>query len=102
VAQLSRLLFGQHQIAVMTTDQITHHGNDVFIRFGQHDVPTPEPLGAMPLQLIIYGKSHVGIGSPTNTRWLFPGGMPGQPITDLDKTLDASVRTDQRWWPGAG
>ncbi|MGH3920067.1 MAG: hypothetical protein ACRDSG_13690 [Pseudonocardiaceae bacterium] len=83
VAGCLLLLFGQQQsrIAVMTTDQITHHGNDVFIRFGQHDVPAPEPLGALLLQLITHGKSHVGIGSPTTTQWLFPGGMPGQPIT---------------------
>ncbi len=83
VAGCLLLLFGQQQsrIAVMTTDQITHHGNDVFIRFGQYDVPVPEPLGALLLQLITDGKSHVGIGSPTDTRWLFPGGMPGQPIT---------------------
>ncbi|HET9247345.1 MAG TPA: hypothetical protein VFO15_16190 [Xanthobacteraceae bacterium] len=83
VAGCLLLLFGQHQsrIAIMTTDQITHHGDDVFIRLGQHDLPTPEPLGTLLLQLITNGKSHVGIGSPTNTRWLFPGGMPGQPIT---------------------
>jgi hypothetical protein len=83
VAGCLLLLFGQQQsrIAVMTTDQITHHGNDVFIRFGTHDVPATEPLGTLLLQLITEGKSHVGIGSPTDTRWLFPGGMPGQPIT---------------------
>ncbi len=49
----------------MTTDQITHRGQDVFVRFCQHDVPTPEPLGALLLQLIADGKPHVGIGSPT-------------------------------------
>jgi hypothetical protein len=83
VAGCLLLLFGQQQsrIAVMTTDQITHHCHDVFIRFGPHDAPAPEPLGALLLQLITDGKSHVGIGSPTDTRWLFPGGMPGQPIT---------------------
>jgi hypothetical protein len=27
------------------------------------------------------GKTHVGVGSPAGTRWLFPGGMPGHPIT---------------------
>lgn len=83
VAGCFLLLFGQQQsrIAVMTTDQISQRGPDVFVRFGQHDVPVPEPLGALLLQLIAEGKSHVGIGSPTETRWLFPGGMPGRPIT---------------------
>ncbi len=77
------LMFGQQQsrTAAMTTDQITRRGHDVFVRFGQHDVPVPEPLGALLLQLIADGKSHVGVGSPHHTRWLFPGGMPGRPIT---------------------
>lgn len=83
VAGCLLLLYGQHQsrITIMTTDQITHHGNEVRIRFGQHDLPTPKPLSTLLLQLITHGKSHIGIGSPGNTRWLFPGGMPGQPIT---------------------
>lgn len=77
------LLFGQQQsrIAVMTTDQITQRDDEVFVRFGRHDVPVPEPLGALLRQLLADGKSHVGIGSPAQTRWLFPGGMPGRPIT---------------------
>ncbi|MGH3451953.1 MAG: hypothetical protein ACRDQW_14805 [Haloechinothrix sp.] len=83
VAGCFLLLFGQQQsrIAVMTTDQITQRGTEIFVRFGKHDVPVPEPLGELLLLLIADGKSHVGIGTPTNTRWLFPGGMPGQPIT---------------------
>jgi hypothetical protein len=83
VAGCLLLLFGQQQsrIAAMTTDQITRRGHDVFIRFGQHDVPVPEPLGALLLQLVADGKSHVGVGSPNNSRWLFPGGMPGRSIT---------------------
>jgi hypothetical protein len=83
VAGCLLLLFGQQQsrIAVMTTDQISQRDPDVFVRFSHHDVPVPEPLGALLLQLIADGKPHTGIGSPTETRWLFPGGMPGRPIT---------------------
>jgi hypothetical protein len=65
----------------MTTDQITVRGEDVFVRFGQHELPVPEPLGALLLALIRDGKSHVAVGSPAHTRWLFPGGLPGRPIT---------------------
>jgi hypothetical protein len=81
VAGCMVLLFGQQQsrIAAMTTDQITQTGDTVTIRFGRHDVPVPEPLGELLLQLIHDGKSHVGIGSPTQSRWLFPGGVPGRP-----------------------
>ncbi|NDL57850.1 hypothetical protein [Phytoactinopolyspora mesophila] len=83
VAGCFLLLFAQPQsrIAVMTTDQITQHDNEVFVRFGQHDVPVPEPLDTLLLQLIANGKSYTGIGSPADTQWLFPGGMPGRPIT---------------------
>ncbi len=83
VAGCMVLLFGQQQsrIAAMTTDQITDTGDTVTVRFGRHDVPTPPPLGHLLLQLIRDGKSHVGIGSPAHTRWLFPGGVPGRPIT---------------------
>ncbi|MGH4012094.1 MAG: hypothetical protein ACRDTH_28710 [Pseudonocardiaceae bacterium] len=78
------LLFGQQQsrIAAMTTDHIIHRDDDeVSVRFGRHDVPVPPPLGALLLQLIHHGKSHVGVGSPPDSRWLFPGGLPGRPIT---------------------
>jgi hypothetical protein len=83
VAGCLLLLFGQPQsrIAAMTTNQITHRGTDVSVRFGQYDLPVPEPLGALLLQLITDGKPYIGIGSPAETRWLFPGGMPGRPIT---------------------
>jgi len=77
------LLFGQQQsrIAAMTTDQISHHDDTVHIRFGRHEVPVPEPLGALLDTLVRHGRSHVGVGSPTATQWLFPGGLPGRPIT---------------------
>jgi hypothetical protein len=76
-------LFGQQQsrITAMTTDQISQQGTEVFVRFGQHDLPIPELLGTLLLQLVAEGKSHVGIGTPPHTRWLFPGGIPGRPIT---------------------
>ncbi|MFC6870862.1 hypothetical protein [Haloechinothrix salitolerans] len=83
VAGCFLLLFGQQQsrIAVMTTDQVSQRGPDVFVRFGQHDVPVPEPLGELLLRLIAEGKPHTAIGSPAQTPWLFPGGLPGRPIT---------------------
>jgi hypothetical protein len=77
------LLFGQHlsRIAVMTTDQVAGRDRAVFLRLGRHEVPVPDPLGDILTQLIDSGRTHVGIGSPATTRWLFPGGMPGRPIT---------------------
>ena len=77
------LLFGQHlsRTAVMTTGQIITQDDQVLARFGQHEVPVPHSLGRILTDLIRTGRSHTGTGSPITSPWLFPGGMPGQPIT---------------------
>jgi integrase len=77
------LLFGQHlsRIAAMTTDQIITRDGPVLVRFGQHEVPVPDSLARILTDLIAAGRSHTGTGSPIISPWLFPGGMPGQPIT---------------------
>jgi hypothetical protein len=77
------LLFGQHlsRTAVMTTDQIITRDGQVLVQFGQHDIPVPDSLARILTDLIQAGRSHTGTGSPAVSPWLFPGGMPGQPIT---------------------
>ena len=77
------LLYGQQlsRITAMTTSQITHRGSDVLIRLSEHYIPLPDPLGTAVLQLISQGRACTGIGSPATSPWLFPGHLPGQPIT---------------------
>jgi len=77
------LLYGQQltRIAAMTTSQITRRDGTIFAQFGRHNVPVPGPLGVILTELIRTGRTHTGIGSPITTPWLFPGGMPGRPIT---------------------
>ena len=77
------LLYGQQlsRIAAMTTSQVTTRDGTVHIRLGDHDVPVPEPLGIVLTELVRTGRSHTGTGSPAITPWLFPGGLPGKPIT---------------------
>ena len=65
----------------MTTSQITSHDGTVHVRFGDHEVPVPEPLGVILTELARSGRSHTGTGTPAVTPWLFPGGLPGRPIT---------------------
>jgi hypothetical protein len=43
--------------------------------------PVPDSLGDILTELTRAGRTHTGIGSPADSQWLFPGGMPGQPIT---------------------
>ncbi len=77
------LLYGQQlsRIAAMTASQVTSHDGTVNVRFGHHDVPVPPPLGVVLTELIRSGRTHTGTGSPATTPWLFPGGLPGRPIT---------------------
>jgi hypothetical protein len=77
------LLFGQNmtRVAAMTTSQVTRHGDGVYVQFGQHAVPVPSALGSLLLTLIADGKPNTGTGSPAVSQWLFPGLLPGQPIT---------------------
>jgi hypothetical protein len=77
------LLYGQplSRIAAMTTSQITRRGSETSIRLGRHDVPVPGPLADAAFQLINHGRSYRGVGSPPATAWLFPGHLPGRPIT---------------------
>jgi hypothetical protein len=93
------LLYGQNvtRIAALTVSQVTRHGDDVHIRLGKHGIRVPPALGTTLLTLITDGKPNTGTGSPAPGKWLFPGLLPGQPITR------APVRTAQRHWhPGQG
>jgi hypothetical protein len=46
---------------------------------GTHTLPPS--LADAALQLISNGRSYRGVGSPPTTIWLFPGHLPGRPIT---------------------
>lgn len=79
------LCYGQQlsRIAVMTTEQVQrHHDPDtVTLRLGAHAITVPEPLAGLLTRLVDVGRSHRGVGSPTTSPWLFPGHLPGRPIT---------------------
>jgi hypothetical protein len=103
VAGLLVLLYGQAmtRIAALTTSQVTRNDDGVTIQFGQHDVPVPDPLGDLLLTLIADGKPYTGIGSPPHSQWLFPGLLPGRPITparlaDRLRSLGIPVKAGRR------
>jgi hypothetical protein len=83
VAGCLLLLYGQplSRIAVLTTSQITSRDSEMLIRLGRHDAPLPSPLAEATRQLITSGRTYRGVGSPPATTWLFPGHLPGRPIT---------------------
>ena len=83
VAGALLLLYGQHltRIAALTTDQITCHGDDVHLHLGPDPITLPDPLATLTARLLHQGRSHIGVGSPQRSTWLFPGGLPGRPLT---------------------
>lgn len=82
VAGCLLLLYGQQlsRIAAMTTDQVTNRDGTVVIRFGRDEINLPDKLGRAVLELTRSGRPYTGVGSPAS-RWLFPGLLPGKPIT---------------------
>jgi hypothetical protein len=82
VAGCLLLLYGQQlsRIAAMTTDQITEANGTVAVRFGRDEIDLPDQLGTAVLDLARTRRPYTGVGSPPS-RWLFPGGLPGKPIT---------------------
>ncbi len=77
------LLYGQQlsRITAMTTEQVTTRGQQVFVRFGGDDVHIPDPLAGLLLRLVHDARRYLAVGSPAATTWLFPGMLPGQPLT---------------------
>jgi hypothetical protein len=83
VAGALLLLYGQQlsRITAMTLDQVITRGEQVSLRFGQDDVHIPQPLAGLILTLTVRGRRYRGVGSPTTNTWLFPGMLPGRPLT---------------------
>lgn len=77
------LLYGQTmtRIAALTTSQTSRYDDGVTIQLSQHHVPVPAPLGDLLLTLLADGKPNAGMGTPAKQTWLFPGLLPGRPIT---------------------
>ena len=77
------LCYGQQlsRIAVMTTEQVRRHDDLVSLRFAAHNITVAEPLAGLLTELIDVGRSHRGVGLPGTSPWLFPGHLPGRPIT---------------------
>ncbi len=51
------------------------------VRFGRRDVSIDEPLAGFIRAQLPAPRRHESLGAPTQTEWLFPGHLPGRPIT---------------------
>jgi hypothetical protein len=80
------LLFAQPitRIVRLTVDDVLHHGQEdgqgVYLRLGDPPAPVPEPLAGLLLELV-QARANMSTASNRDSRWLFPGGRAGQPLT---------------------
>jgi hypothetical protein len=83
VAGCFLLLYGQQlsRIAGMTRAQVHDHSTVLTVRFGRSDAVIPEPLAGFVREQLAAPRRHQSLGAPPDTPWLFPGHLPGRPIT---------------------
>ena len=51
------------------------------LRLGREPILLPEPLATLARSLVASRHGHAALGDQGTSRWLFPGGQPGQPIS---------------------
>ena len=83
VAGLLVLLYAQgpSTISRLTLDHVQLTDGEVLLRLGREPVVLPEPLAGLTRQLTTARHGHAAIGDRGTSRWLFPGGQPGRPIS---------------------
>lgn len=83
VAGLLVLLYAQRPAAIsrLTLDHVHADEHQVRLRLGREPILLPEPLATLVLGLLASRHGHASLGDQGTSRWLFPGGRPGQPIS---------------------
>lgn len=83
-AGLLVLLYAQTAatISQLTLDRVETSDTAVHLRLGREPVVLPEPVDTLIRQLVATRYGHATLGDPGTSRWLFPGGRPGRPITE--------------------
>jgi len=83
VAGLLVLLYAQRLAAIsrLTIDDIDIDDATVKLRLGTVPVVLPEPLATLTRDLAGTRRGHAATGAHGTSRWLFPGGQPGRPVS---------------------
>lgn len=83
VAGLLVVLYAQWPATIsrLCLDDFELTEDTVRIRFGPEPVVLPEPLADLVRGLATRRRGHAALGDPGTSRWLFPGGQPGRPIS---------------------
>lgn len=83
LAGLLVLLYAQWPATLsrLTIDHTLTSGGQVLIRLGDEPVVLPEPVASLALAVVANRRGKAAVGDPGSSRWLFPGGQPGRPIS---------------------
>ena len=83
VAGLLVLLYAQTAAAIsrLTLDHVQTSNSETRLRLGREPVTLPEPVDALVRELVNTRRGHAVLGDQGTSRWLFPGGRPGHPIS---------------------
>jgi len=83
LAGLLVLLYAQWPAAIsrLTLDHIHTDEQHVRLRLGREPIVLPDPLADLVRHLVTSRHGHATLGDQGTSRWLFPGGRPGQPIS---------------------
>jgi hypothetical protein len=77
------LLYAQRPAAIsrLTIDDINAGDATVELRLGSVPVVLPGPLASLTRDLVATRRGHAATGHHGTSRWLFPGGQPGRPVS---------------------
>lgn len=77
------LLYAQWPATIsrLSLDHVQANEHQVRLRLGREPIVLPEPLAALVLHLVACRRGHATLGDQGTSRWLFPGGHPGRPIS---------------------
>ena len=77
------LLYAQRPAAIsrLTLDDLDTSDGTVRLRLGSVPVVLPEPLATLTRDLAATRRGHAVLGDQGTSRWLFPGGQPGRPVS---------------------
>lgn len=88
VVGLLVVLYAQHPATIgrLTVDDLYVTDDHVTIRFGRAPITLLDPVADLVRQLVIERRGHARVGTDPSSRWLFPGGRPGQAISPFRLT----------------
>lgn len=86
------LLFGTqpHQLVTMTPSDVWREGDEVFVRLGSIPLRMPPLFAGLAEEAILDRHAPRPLGGRPDFDWLFPGSIPGQPMSK--STLTERVR----------